>query len=369
MVDSTTNQYTTTAAAAVPPESSPYAKRQELLQELMGDSELLLKNRLEVRHLMSRRPVTVLPTATLAEMTDLMRHRRLHHLLVCGHGGELVGVVSDRDLCSTQGTTAQQLMTYPPRTCASDTPLNAAITFLINEHISCLPVVDQGNLRGVLTTTDLVLTLQCTLQLWMRLAQVLLHDQTWDKKLTEIAAALDGEMTAEQLGRSIDEARTGVRRLVQDLVNGIDLYADVLTGIGNRRELEDVLDVMLGIGKRFGRTFSLAIATVDHFERIRTSCGEDVVRALLRTVARMIEESTRQGDFIARLRDDAFAVVLAETDLEKAQEFATRLQEAARENKQLDVELRITAGAVEARAEDDVLRLLERAEAALPRMT
>ena len=80
------------------PELSPYSKRQQLLQELLKHSELLLKNRLEVRHLMTHDPVVVPPTASLDEMIGLVQQRRLHHLLVCGRGGEVLGVISDRDL-------------------------------------------------------------------------------------------------------------------------------------------------------------------------------------------------------------------------------------------------------------------------------
>ena len=54
---------------ATAPELRPYSKRQQLLQELLNDAELLLKNRLEVRHLMTRDPLVVPPTTTLEEMT------------------------------------------------------------------------------------------------------------------------------------------------------------------------------------------------------------------------------------------------------------------------------------------------------------
>ena len=181
-----------TAATGV----NPYSKRQQVMQELMSDSELLLKNRLEVRHLMTRELVTIPPTMPLEEMLDLMKERRLHHLLVCNRAGDLVGVISDRDLRVMRGSTAQQLMSYPPMTCTSDTPIISAISFLTNENISCLPVVDRGQLRGVLTTTDLVVTLQCTLQLWMRLAQVLQQNQNWSHELEKIAESLDGNLTA-----------------------------------------------------------------------------------------------------------------------------------------------------------------------------
>ena len=199
MLDSISQQFPAVAPATL--ETRPYSKRQQLLQGLLGDSELLLKNRLEVRHLMTRQPVVIPPTATLEEMTSLMKQRRLHHLLVCGRGGELLGVVSDRDLHPSHGATAQQMMSFPALSCSPDTPVGAAITYLINENISCLPVVDNGRLVGVLTTTDLVLTLQCTLQLWLRLAQVLQHDPTWSRELEKIAATLDGAVQRRGTGR------------------------------------------------------------------------------------------------------------------------------------------------------------------------
>ena len=152
---------------------------------------------------------------------------------------------------------------------------------------------------------------------------------------------------------------------MQDLVNRVDLGTDVLTGIGNRRGLEDVLDILLGLRRRFGRTFSLAVVRIDYYDRIHESCGAAVTGLLLKTVARMIQESIRRGDFAARLREDAFAVVLPETDLSGAGEFCRLLQESARNNPRLDVELRISAGAVEAQPEDDVSQLLIRAAAAV----
>ena len=213
----------------------PYSKRQQVMQELTGDSELLLKNRLEARHLMTHNLVTIQPTTTIEAMTKLMTDGRMHHLLVCNRDGDLVGVVSDRDLRPTHGMTAQQVISYPPLTCTSDTPVTAAITFLRNENISCLPVVNNGRLCGILTTSDLVLTLQCTLQLWQRLAQVLQHNPTWSQELETIAASLDGDLTREELAERIVAARRAIRQEIQDLVNVIDLRTDGLTGMSNRQ--------------------------------------------------------------------------------------------------------------------------------------
>jgi diguanylate cyclase (GGDEF)-like protein len=340
----------------------PYSKRQQIMQELMGDSDLLLKNRLEVRHLMTHDAITIQASATVEEMEELMRERRLHHLLVCNRAGELVGVISDRDLGPTKGLTAQQVMTFSPLTCTSDTPVSSAITFMANEGISCLPVVDRGHLCGVLTTSDLVLTLQCTLQLWMRLAQVFQQNPSWSHELEKIGTSLDGDLTAEELDERIRAARRAIREEVEGIINVIDLRTDGLTGVSNRQELEEVLGMLLAVRSRYQRPFSLAIVTVDHYKRIRESCGDAVVKPLLKAVARVIDEHIRTSDYVARCRDDAFAVILTETRLDEAEGFRRRLLATAQDSSKVDLKLRITVHAVEAQANETVAGLLARAE-------
>ena len=328
----------------------------------MGDSDLLLKDRLEVRHLMTRNPITVPPSATIEEMTKLMTDMRMHHLLVCNRAGDLAGVVSDRDLRPTHGATAQQVMSYPPMTCTSDTPITEAITFLRNENISCLPVVDHGLLCGVLTTSDLVLTLQCTLQLWMRLAQVLQQNLIWSQELDKIVATLDGNLTTGELSERVVAARRAIRQEMQDLVNVVDFHTDGLTGVANRQELEDILGMLLAVRTRYERPFSLAIVAIDHYQRIRETCGDAVVKPLLKAVARVIDDHMRTSDFVARCRDDAFAVVLTETVLADAEGFRQRILATAQQSSTLDMELRITVAAVEAKSGESVAELLARAE-------
>jgi diguanylate cyclase (GGDEF)-like protein len=364
MIESVPQPSPTVAAVPTAPEMNPYNKRQQLLQELLKHSELLLKNGLEVRHLMTHDPVVIPPTMTLEEMTTLVFQRRLHHLLVCARGGEVLGVISDRDLHAQHGATAQQLMSSPVLTVAPETPLSPAITYLINENISCLPVMENGRLCGLLTTTDLVLTLQCILQLWLRLPQVLQHDATWTKELDKIALGLDGALTAAQLAERIGKARQAIQQQVRDLVNTVDLRADVLTGMSNRRGLEEVLDMLLAVKRRFAQPFSLVAVMVDHFRHIGETCGDAVAKPLLKAVARLVEQSASDSSFVARYREDAFAVVMPQTGLEEAEAFCARLREAARQDTELDIKPRISTGAVLAESGEDAAQLLSRAEAA-----
>lgn len=355
---------TAVAAATVAWEQRPYNRRQQLFKELLSHGELLLKNQLEVRHLMTRELVTIPPQTTLDEMVSLLLQHRLHHLLVCNRAGEIVGIISDRDLHAPRGATAQQLMSVPVQTITADTPLSPAITFLINENISCLPVLENGRLCGVLTTSDLVLTLQAMLQVWMRLAQVLQQDSQWVEELDKLAATLDGNLTAAQLAERIASARQMMRQQVQDVVNMVDVRTDVLTGMSNRSGLEEVLAMWLSVHRRYQQPFCLVVAIINHFDRIRMSCGDEVAKPLVRAVSRLLADSVRDSDFVARYRVDAFAIVMPQTGLEEAETFCARLREATRQNTSLNVELRISAAAVAPEPDDNVQVILARAQAA-----
>ena len=151
-------------------QSRIYAKRQGMLRALSNDPNLMTINQITVRHLMTPRPLVVTPETNIDKLRELMLVNRVHHLLVCEKADQLVGVLSDRDLHQRRGKTARALMTPNPCTVSPDTPVGVAISYLINRRISCLPVVENGRVAGVITTVDMVLMSQCVLQLWLQFA-------------------------------------------------------------------------------------------------------------------------------------------------------------------------------------------------------
>lgn len=140
-----------------------FAKRNRILQLLGEQTGGDYGAGLKVGDLMSSHLSTVSP----AEPADVVRRHMskmgLRHLLVIDRMEHLMGVISDRDL-GKPGRTALDLMTAEPMTVSPETPISPAITTLITKHISSLPVVSGGKLVGVLTRSDLMLTLQCVLQ-------------------------------------------------------------------------------------------------------------------------------------------------------------------------------------------------------------
>jgi acetoin utilization protein AcuB len=92
---------------------------------------------------------------------DRMRLQRTHHLVVV-EDGTLTGIVSDRDLGGPQGAPAlvnrrvRDVMTWNAVTAHPSTTVREAANILRGRSIGCLPVVDRGKVKGMVTTTDLL---------------------------------------------------------------------------------------------------------------------------------------------------------------------------------------------------------------------
>jgi CBS domain-containing protein len=106
------------------------------------------------------RNVETVPAGEAAEAAFArMRGKRIRHL-VATRNGQMTGVVSSRDLEALgsfrQAQSIEDVMTAPAITAAPDMTLRQAANLLRGRSIGCLPVVDDGKLVGILTTTDLL---------------------------------------------------------------------------------------------------------------------------------------------------------------------------------------------------------------------
>ncbi len=85
---------------------------------------------------------------------------------------------------------------------------------------------------------------------------------------------------------------------------------DELTGVYNRRFLEDSLDGMLEETRRSGRPLALMMVDLDHFREINELCGHDKGDQAIREVAQVFRRLLGEGDIIARFGGDEFVVIL-----------------------------------------------------------
>ena len=106
---------------------------------------------------------------------------------------------------------------------------------------------------------------------------------------------------------------------------------DPLTGLYNRRFLEDALKREIQRYERTSKPVSLVMIDVDHFKRFNDTFGHDAGDFVLNRIAQVIVKGVRGTDIACRYGGEEFAVLLPETDLERALERAERLRTQIRE--------------------------------------
>jgi acetoin utilization protein AcuB len=94
-----------------------------------------------------------------------MRQNGTRHLMIRNKAGELLGVVSARDVAGS-GRTAAEIMTRDPITVDANSPVRNAIASMLSNRISCLPVLSYDELCGVVTTTDILMAFDCLVELY-----------------------------------------------------------------------------------------------------------------------------------------------------------------------------------------------------------
>lgn len=103
---------------------------------------------------------------------------------------------------------------------------------------------------------------------------------------------------------------------------------DALTGIHNRRWLDETLPPLVDQHTRTGRPLCSAMIDVDHFKRFNDVHGHEAGDRVLRAVARTLQEQLRPSDVLARFGGEEFVVLFPNTDIVGAHHAAERLRRA-----------------------------------------
>ena len=125
-----------------------------------------------VRDIMETKLVTISASERLSMVEDIMTLGRVRHMPVV-QGGELVGVVSERDLLRASLSELSEhrdaerrmflhvveisrVMSSPPVVIGPDATIREAALLMADRKIGCLPVVEAGRLIGLVTETDVL---------------------------------------------------------------------------------------------------------------------------------------------------------------------------------------------------------------------
>jgi|GEM_PF-1276455 len=102
---------------------------------------------------------------------------------------------------------------------------------------------------------------------------------------------------------------------------------DFLTGLPNRKQLEDRFNLMLLKAKQSKNTFAVLFLDIDNFKEINDSLGHGVGDALLVLLAKRLKTISRKKDTVSRMGGDEFVLLLFDTNLEEAGKAALKILE------------------------------------------
>jgi diguanylate cyclase (GGDEF)-like protein len=148
-----------------------------------------------------------------------------------------------------------------------------------------------------------------------------------------------GTLTLHRRQRFSEEELTGIEMMLSGAIchirNACQFIAieqaaltDSLTGIGNKRALDEALQRASSMADRHGAPWSLILCDLDHFKLINDNHGHVVGDHILARTAEKLEQALRNSDTVYRFGGEEFAILLPHTNDQEARDVADRIRGA-----------------------------------------
>jgi len=200
-----------------------------------------------------------------------------------------------------------------------------------------------------------------------------------DKLVTGLAAGADDYLT-KPFHREELLARVGVGRRIVELHRRLEAknllleelaLTDPLTGLPNRRAIEEWATRVLSGALRHGFSFLVVLADLDHFKGVNDTYGHDAGDSVLKRFSEILKANSRRSDICGRIGGEEFLSILTHTTLENAMVVIERIRSELEASKFDFAGSRVTVTAsfglasLEATEPADFNRLVMQADVAL----
>jgi diguanylate cyclase len=170
--------------------------------------------------------------------------------------------------------------------------------------------------------------------------------------------------------QKVRESEARILELEHELETTSDLVRhDQLTGVLNRRGLEDMFNKEVARNKRHDTLLCVALLDIDNFKKLNDSMGHDIGDQALIHLANVCRDTLRPQDTVARYGGEEFVILLPETPVNEAVIALTRLQRELTKkfflNGNEKVLITFSAGITQLRPEDDQGSVIKRADEAM----
>jgi len=129
-------------------------------------------------------------------------------------------------------------------------------------------------------------------------------------------------LLSSKISKQLDEKNDQLKHLA---------LHDSLTGLPNRKLLNDRLEQLLLQSQRENMMFAVFMIDLDRFKEINDTLGHQFGDELLKMVSKRLTDSARENDTISRLGGDEFAILLPQTDFDGAKQCAERILDSMSE--------------------------------------
>ena len=132
---------------------------------------------------------------------------------------------------------------------------------------------------------------------------------------------------ASSLKKSLEQSKSQIDKLRSHLAEAQEVsMRDPLTSLSNRRRFDDSLARELADAREQGTALSLVLADIDNFKTVNDLIGHTIGDEILKMFARVLQDNVCARDTVARYGGEEFAVILPETQVERARQITERMR-------------------------------------------